>query len=616
MKNTQKMLHTILFASVLVLATYLRFYKISGSCFINPDEYLYYTGSQIGMVFKKLFFGFPDILRKGAVTDYVFEAFRQLPDFVRPGYHTLSAIGTFIMGESKATAFRLSAFFGVLTVASTYLLAKTLFDSRRIALLSSLLLAVTTSHVFFSRSGFQISPAIFFLTVAFYFYVRSRQAIKKTRVFFVFSAIFYSISFAVHPSLIYVAPIFILLELQRYLIAGPHTGNRSMILSTVKNLFIFGGAFLLTSAVWEIPYFFVRLYFILTGKIELFSNYFTALIPINNMMSYFGQFFLYRSHYVVFSLAKPSAFWHFPSLLIDSNGIIYFAALAAAIIYLFVRWRRNREDYRPLLLITWLGMIYILYTAIDIFPYRRIFKEARVFAPTLPAIAIIQAVFFDRLFYVFKSHAIKKIAAGLVFFSIICFGALYSHDLISTQFSYEIVNEYLKANPHLDRVVLNVNTMGMGPTKKVSDNLDGFAIPDVLYEYNGEYVVEKAASRIAVLYRNPEERTPIPMIPPEYAPGYRLGIADWSKIESLYKKGMVRYLLTSPFDCQWFRTRNLKADPIFHWQSPLVNKTRAYSVVYNWLEIGAFCEDPYFSKIGIYDLSSIFGTNDSLKPDK
>ncbi len=71
-----------------------------------------------------------------------------------------------------------SAIFGILTVLGLYFLAKELFKSEKIALLSSFFLATSFWHINFSRIGFRAIMAPFFAVWAFYFLLKALNSDK------------------------------------------------------------------------------------------------------------------------------------------------------------------------------------------------------------------------------------------------------------------------------------------------------------------------------------------------------------------------------------------------------------------------------------------------------
>jgi len=86
--------------------------------------------------------------------------------------------------------------------------------------------------------------------------------------------------------------------------------------------------------------------------------------------------------------------------------------------------------------------------------------------------------------------------------------------------------------------------------------------------------------------------------------------ANWpDDIEELYKTGKARYLITSVFDYQWFRSCPFDTEPIFHYMSPFACKIRVYDMSHAIPDIDRFNKEPYFRRIGIYDLRDIFEKN-------
>ncbi len=77
-------------------------------------------------------------------------------------------------GENQPWVSRtLAAIFGILTVLGLYFLARVLFKSERIALLSGFFMAASFWHINFSRIGFRAILAPFFLVWSFYFLWRA-----------------------------------------------------------------------------------------------------------------------------------------------------------------------------------------------------------------------------------------------------------------------------------------------------------------------------------------------------------------------------------------------------------------------------------------------------------
>ncbi len=130
----------------------------------------------------------------------------------------IQALSVYIFGNEPWALRGASAIFGIFTVLGVYLLASEIFrNNKKIALLSSFLLAVSFWHINFSRIGFRAIMAPFFLVFAFYFLLKSIRILKgavaenegKIYFFAALAGLFYGLGF--HSYIAYRAtPILIL----------------------------------------------------------------------------------------------------------------------------------------------------------------------------------------------------------------------------------------------------------------------------------------------------------------------------------------------------------------------------------------------------------------------
>ena len=92
----------------------------------------------------------------------------------------IQALSVYIFGNEPWALRSVSAIFGILTVLGVYLLALEIFqNNKKIALLSSFLIATSFWHINFSRIGFRAIMAPFFLIFAFYFLLKSVRFLKE-----------------------------------------------------------------------------------------------------------------------------------------------------------------------------------------------------------------------------------------------------------------------------------------------------------------------------------------------------------------------------------------------------------------------------------------------------
>ena len=89
-------------------------------------------------------------------------------------YLTVPSVAIFGLNEFSV---RLpSAFFGTLTIVLTYLLVKELFKKNQyLALLSSILLAISPWHINLSRAGFEANIALFFVVLGTWLILKARE---------------------------------------------------------------------------------------------------------------------------------------------------------------------------------------------------------------------------------------------------------------------------------------------------------------------------------------------------------------------------------------------------------------------------------------------------------
>ncbi len=98
-----------------------------------------------------------------------------------PLYSVLAAISVRISGESAASLRLPAVLFGVLSVGALYVLARRL-ASRRVAIVSSAVLAIAGSHVFFSQNARGYTGLLFFALLATDGFLRAQDGVKGARL--------------------------------------------------------------------------------------------------------------------------------------------------------------------------------------------------------------------------------------------------------------------------------------------------------------------------------------------------------------------------------------------------------------------------------------------------
>lgn len=128
-------------------------------------------------------------------------------DFKPPLYAYLGVIPVKIFGLTEfATRFP-SAFFGTLSVFLTYFLVREIFKKNAIALLSTLLLAISPWHIMLSRAAFEANVAHFFVILGLLLFF---IALRKHPKYFIFSALSMVLSMYTFNSARIVVPLLVI----------------------------------------------------------------------------------------------------------------------------------------------------------------------------------------------------------------------------------------------------------------------------------------------------------------------------------------------------------------------------------------------------------------------
>lgn len=101
--------------------------------------------------------------------------FRAYGDYPLPLYMYLSMPGISALGLNELSVRLVSAIFGTLLVLVGYFLSKTIFKKEPMALWVALLIAISPWGILTSRQALQATPAIFFLSLGIWFFIRRNQ---------------------------------------------------------------------------------------------------------------------------------------------------------------------------------------------------------------------------------------------------------------------------------------------------------------------------------------------------------------------------------------------------------------------------------------------------------
>ncbi|MDO8573421.1 MAG: glycosyltransferase family 39 protein [Candidatus Daviesbacteria bacterium] len=158
----------ILLTLVLLLATFLRFYRIDE----NPVSLF---GDELDVGYQAY-----SILKTGRdyMGNFLPIHFQSLAEYRTPLY-IYSAVPTVAVFGISALGVRLpAAVFGVLSVLALYLLVLEITKNKKLGLLAAFLLSISPWHTHFSRAGFEVTEMLFFYITGIYFFLHGLKSGK------------------------------------------------------------------------------------------------------------------------------------------------------------------------------------------------------------------------------------------------------------------------------------------------------------------------------------------------------------------------------------------------------------------------------------------------------
>jgi 4-amino-4-deoxy-L-arabinose transferase-like glycosyltransferase len=169
--------HKILIA-ILILAAVLRLYKLGAYPALNADEaaigYNAYSLLETGMD------------EHGNPWPIHFQSFN---DYKPGGYFYIAMPFVAVMGLNEWSTRLPGAILGVLTVLGVYLLAREI-SKKNLAIIASLMLAISPWHIHFSRGGWEVNAATCFIVFGVYLFIKS----LKNNNYFALSMLMFVIS--------------------------------------------------------------------------------------------------------------------------------------------------------------------------------------------------------------------------------------------------------------------------------------------------------------------------------------------------------------------------------------------------------------------------------------
>jgi len=193
-----QLLSRLILVSILILAAILRFYRLDEYPALNADE------AAIGYNAYSLIQTGKD--EHGNPWPVHFQSFN---DYKPGGYFYITAPFIYFFGLNEWSVRFPGAMFGVFTVFAVYLLTKQIIKNVNgkyviFPILAALLLSISPWHIHFSRGGWEVNVATFFITLGVFLFLKS---IVNPNIF-VFSALSFVLSLYTYHAARVVVPLF------------------------------------------------------------------------------------------------------------------------------------------------------------------------------------------------------------------------------------------------------------------------------------------------------------------------------------------------------------------------------------------------------------------------
>lgn len=157
---------------VFILSFFVRFYKLSDFPvgFHIDEAIIGYTGYSLILTGK-------DTNNTNSLYTEVFG------DFIPIGYHYLAIIPIKLFGLTEFSTRFPGAFLGALTAALVYLVSYSIFQNKKISIVSSLFFALSPWHIVLSRASSEAVASLFFIVAGFYLILQSIRKENKTLLY-------------------------------------------------------------------------------------------------------------------------------------------------------------------------------------------------------------------------------------------------------------------------------------------------------------------------------------------------------------------------------------------------------------------------------------------------
>lgn len=386
LKNLSKVKLSTWLLIILVIGLLLRVNNLTIGfpiLYASGDEAVYHL-SALNMLASKTLFTLGNYGPLGAYLQIPFIALASFVLFITSKIHSISDLEFLIVTHEGYFLFIprvISALFGTLTIIAAYSLSKELFKKKEIALLSSLLTALSFNLVFISHQARPWSPAVFFTVVVALWTVKAIRNEKKFTNYFIISCILSSVSFGFHQF----GGLSVLLILFIFFCSGLSfkKHKKGIILGLIVFILIV----------------------LMLNFLSLGSGIFQILNPADKS----DPVELFKFNFLEKTFFKDVRHFFFNSFLSDPLIFIFFAVFA-------VTCFNKKGVFRAFLLFFLVNLIALLL----FFPlFMRYLLVSFCFLPILAGYAFFRIISLDRYRLLFLGASVFVIVLNLVYFSMI-----------------------------------------------------------------------------------------------------------------------------------------------------------------------------------------------------
>lgn len=243
-----------------------------------------------------------------SVTEPFFNLYERNPHAIKIIFHSLQIIFLKVFGYGIFTFRLLSLIFGMLTLLYFYKLNKELFDSKSIAFVSCLFLAIDIQFVYASHFARQEIIILFALVLGLYYFMKNTDSFSYKKDLILGSII--GLSIGIHPNSFMISLPFILIYIYHILISKKASFKNILVYGST--LFLFALFFISLSLYFDNNFFYNYL---------KFGDQFGVLNPMDSKVKQLKNFYLKLYYGVSGTYYTPNIkfqFFLFPLVFIIS----------------------------------------------------------------------------------------------------------------------------------------------------------------------------------------------------------------------------------------------------------------------------------------------------------